>query len=707
MKKKLLPISVFIGLSYCSPLLIAENLIANNKIAQQAITENDCSLTQACANNYYLEEVVVTGTRTEKSLLYSPNATSLVSTEQMKTNVSDSLAVVLRDIPGLNVTDAGQAGMKRVRIRGESSYRVAILVDGQEITDHRGEGVPLTLDPSVVERIEVVRGAGSVLYGPKALGGVINFITIKGGDKPLQLTSSVGWNSATAGEQYFISGYGSQQGFDYRLSYSKTDNNDRQTPKGKIENTSSNNDSLNFYLAKRWQAHELAVSWDNHHAYSDVFVEDEVRFAPPFNEFTAAIPQRDRSKLGLFYTWENPSEWLQRFHVDAYRQTSDRQFNTYWSQITGTEKTTMAESELLTTGALAQLDLQLGNHYLISGVQYTNDEVQQDRVEQLNQRLPFPININSSVYDEASLQTKALFLQDEWQLSDNLAVTTGLRQYWVNSELEQTSRTGLVTPSRDDSELITAIAATWEISEGSVLRVGFFEGYIYPSLLQLAIGAVARTFVNPDATLDPEKSKTYELGWRYNSNNWQTDITLFRADAKNYIDNVSCTPSPSCIGGTSRAPAEIYVNVGEANTTGIEAQLQYLFSDQLTSYTSLTWMKRKHQYQTFSTYKSGLPAFSGTAGIKYNNKLDTLGNYWLDIYARGETNAEEVEQDGSEHHNAGWVTANAVIGLAFGENNVYQLVAEFNNLFDNSYSSATENLWAAQRNVQAKLTINF
>jgi hemoglobin/transferrin/lactoferrin receptor protein len=409
----------------------------------------------------------------------------------------------------------------------------------------------------------------------------------------------------------------------------------------------------------------------------------------------------------LFYTWDKPSEWLQRFHLDAYRQTSDRQFNTYWSQITGTEKTTFTESELLTTGALMQFDFQLGNHYLITGAQYTHDEVQQDRIEQLNQRVPFPATIDTAVYDQANLETKALFLQDEWQLSDALAITTGVRQYWVSSELEESSRSGLATPPKDDSELIAAIAATWEVAEGSVLRAGFSEGYMYPSLLQLAIGAVASTFVNPNATLDPEKSKTYELGWRYSNNNWQSDLTLFKTDSKNYIDRVSCSPSPNCIGGSRRTPAEIYVNIGEANTTGIEAQLQYLVTDNLTGYTSLTWIKRKHQYDTFSSYKSGLAALSGTAGIKYNSQLNSLGDYWLDLYARGETSADEIEQDGSEHHNAGWVTANAVAGLSFGKNQNYQLVIELNNLFDNSYSSAAENLWSAERNVHAKLTLNF
>ena len=686
-----------------------------------------------------MTEILVTGTRTEKPLMYCPHAASLITSEEMKWKAAESLAEVLRDVPGLNVTDAGQAGMKRIRIRGEDSYRVAVLIDGQEITDHRGEGVPLTLDPALVEQVEVVKGAGSVLYGPKALGGVVNFITRKGGEKPFHLTASTGYDSATKGEQYFASVYGTVADFDYRVSYAKDQQGNRQTPEGEVENTESASDSVSLYLGKRWGNHELALSWDDHNAYSEVFVEDEVRFLFPFNEFAMNIPQRDREKIGLLYTWEKPAERIEKMQFNAYRQTSDRQFETYWSQVFGMEKETFSQSELVTDGALAQVDFRLlDNHYVIAGVQYTRDEVEQDRQEYVdNIPVPFPpflLSTFDEIYDEATLETHALFIQDEWQVTEDIAITAGARQYWVDAELEESTRPGLITPPKDDNEMIASLAVTWEVAENSVLRASFSEGYMYPSLLNLAIGGVARTYVNPNSGLEPEKSDTFELGWRYSRENLELDITAFRTEAENYIDHVPCVPEgpwDSCIGGTRRTLAEVYVNIGDATTTGVEAALEYSLSDAVTLYSSLTWLRREGRFEDFSkfgysapvddvsTYKTGLPSVSGVVGLKYSGRMHGVGNYWLDLYARGESGSDELEVrfpdvdetdpviDFVEHHNDGWVTANLSAGFEFGENSNYRLVLEMKNLFDKTYSSATENLLAPERSVHANFVVDF
>ncbi len=676
--------------------------------ALPAIAAVQCEKTTPCADTPYLEEILVTGTRTARTLLYSPNALALVDEETMRWHTSESLAEALRDIPGVTIIDAGQAGMKRIRIRGEESYRVAVLVDGQEITDHRGEGVPLTLDPALVERIEVIKGAGSVLYGPKALGGVINFITRKGGDRPLQLTAASGWDSATGGEQYFASAYGSAAGFDYRVSFAKDQQGNRQTPAGEIDNTESASDSVSVYLGKRWNNHRLGISWEDHDAYSEVFVEDEVRFSFPFSEFELEIPQRDRRKTALFYDWTDVLENLRKVHLDAYRQVSDRQFHTYWEQaLFGMEKQTFSESQLVTEGALAQLDWRLGDsHYLITGAHYTLDRVDQDRLELLSLSSPASMTIPTEVYDRAELQTLALFVQDEWQLSDSVAVTAGIRQYWVDSELKESTRADLTTPDKEDSELIASMAAIWEVTDGSVLRAAYSEGYMYPSLLQLAIGGVERIFVNPDPELQTENSQTWELGWRYAGDRLQLDMTLFNTEAENYIDHVPCT-DPACVGGTRRAPAEIYVNIGEAKTTGLEAYLEYQLGDSLKPYTAVTLLLRENYFEDFSTRDAGLPAISGVLGVKHQRTVGDRGRLMLDAYLRGESAADQLDENRNEHHNGGWVSFNLELGFAFGREQRYRLALELLNMTDKRYSTATENLWAPERSLQARFTLDL
>lgn len=94
-----------------------------------------------------LDTVTVVGTRTETSVFDNPASVSVVDREQIQKRGADSVAELLRDVPGVSVVDSAVAGMKRIRIRGEQANRVVILVDGQEMTDHSSFGTPLLVDP--------------------------------------------------------------------------------------------------------------------------------------------------------------------------------------------------------------------------------------------------------------------------------------------------------------------------------------------------------------------------------------------------------------------------------------------------------------------------------------------------------------------------------------------------------------------------------
>ncbi len=172
----------------------------NRSIITTLISSMLLSTTLHAEINTVDEKITVTATKTSRYLIESPASIAIVNAKDIQRSSADSIASTLKDIPGIQVADAATSGMKRITLRGESSLRVAILIDGQEITDHSTYGAPLLLDTSMVERIEVIRGTSSVLYGGKALGGgVVNIITKKGGSEPIQASFSAGFNSATKG----------------------------------------------------------------------------------------------------------------------------------------------------------------------------------------------------------------------------------------------------------------------------------------------------------------------------------------------------------------------------------------------------------------------------------------------------------------------------------------------------------------------------
>ena len=125
-----------------------------------------------------LDTVVVTGTRTQKTLEETPIRTEVVSREELDKTHARTLKQALEDVPGLQLTEVhGKSGYE-VSMQGLSSDQVLVLIDGLPITASTGSTVDLSQYLlTEVDHIEIVKGATSAQYGSSAMGGVINVIT--------------------------------------------------------------------------------------------------------------------------------------------------------------------------------------------------------------------------------------------------------------------------------------------------------------------------------------------------------------------------------------------------------------------------------------------------------------------------------------------------------------------------------------------------
>jgi hemoglobin/transferrin/lactoferrin receptor protein len=664
-----------------------------------------------CAANAtgVLEEVVVTASRYEQRVFDSPATLSVIDELAIERSTAFALADLLRDVPGVQVTDSGQAGLERIRIRGEESRRSAILINSMELTDHHEVGTPLTLDPSMIERVELIRGSGSVLYGSRALSGVVNFLTRKGGTKPLQGTVSASWDGASEGYGGFASVYGNIDGFEYRVAYSERDHDERQSPQGEIENTSFDNSNAYLYAGKSFADQRIEYSYENYQSSSDIFVEEEVRTSFPLTDFALSTPRRDRERHALVYNLDLDGGWLDSFEFRGFYQESDRLFVTR-TETVWYERDIDSDSTLTSTGALLQLDSTPGaDHRLIAGLQYLGDEVDQTRhVETFSWTPTIPGGIED-IRDKASIDTWALFVQDEWSASERLTVTAGLREYYVESKLQDTNRDSL-TPGKldDDSELIGALGLVYDYSDVSRLRANVSQGYVYPSLMQLATGAYAgSSFVHPAADLQPETSVNYEMGLRLQDGGLVLDAAAFYTTSDDYIHHLPCRPEDMCPGRRDR----LYQNIGKSRAHGAELLVEYTIDRlALTPYLNLTWMKRRNEYADFSTWDSGVPEASGSAGVRWSGALPRLPALWADVYLRGET-ASELKEPGSSRtvveNKSSWATLNIAGGASFGDQQQYQVVVELHNLLDETYITSAENLYGAERSVGLKLSVDL
>ena len=133
-----------------------------------------------------LDPIVITATASPTTLSQAPAAVTIISREQIAQQHANRLSTVLQQIPGVFVDEmGGRGGLSSVYLRGGDPNFTVIMIDGIPINDpsnQRGGSVNLaTLTP---ERIEIVRGPVSVVYGSDAMAGAINIITRKGQTNP-------------------------------------------------------------------------------------------------------------------------------------------------------------------------------------------------------------------------------------------------------------------------------------------------------------------------------------------------------------------------------------------------------------------------------------------------------------------------------------------------------------------------------------------
>ncbi|WKZ57398.1 MAG: TonB-dependent receptor [Bdellovibrionota bacterium] len=675
----------------------------------------DTEAKQRCLQEYRERtstyQVVVTAGRVEEALSTVPASVSVVSSLEIERSHAPSIADALRDVPGVDVSDAGEPGLKRIRIRGEDSKRVSVLIDGQEFFDPRDVGTPLLIAPEMVERIEVLRGPASVIYGSRAFGGVVNIITKKGGYHPVQASANVLFDSATSGFQESASLFGEAGGIEYRVAAAGADVGNRHSGEGEIDPSEYRNKSSLVYLGRQVDKHHFAFNYQVFDGKSDVYVEPEVRTRPPFLDFSLEAPQRDREKYALFYDYEDKGALLRTAHIDLFRQISVRELNTFSTTLVDPTVPLSADTAVLGfsnthgLGGNAYIDLAPTETVsVLLGAQASSDDLRQTRDRTVT--MMGVAGPAESVVDEATLDSMAGYSRIQWTASEEWELSLGGRTIWTESELDETNRAGLAPDSSDDTAFVGSAALLFSGIDNTVLWAKAGQGYQYPSLSQSAIGAFAGpSFVNPNYSLDPETSWEYELGGRYEDQQFSGSFAFFFADADDYIDHVLCSAANAACIQPAGPRDRVYVNIDSARTWGFEGELRYQWSE-WTPYLSGTWIRRQYEREEYSTFDTGLAPVSARLGVQYETELSAALGGWADIYLRAESQADEFDGT-STSRNPGWATLNAAFGVEQGPKHNYRMSVEFMNIFDKFYRAATENIPAPGSAILVRVSAQF
>ena len=204
--------------------------------------------TEAASSGIGLPMIIVTPTKYETSLDSIPSSFTVIYEDEILAKGNPQVKDILRQVPGIHVVQAGSFGSSTsIFTRGTESNHTLVMIDGIKVYDPISPGgtfnfAHTTLDN--VERIEILRGPHSTLYGSDAIGGVINIITKRGTGDPKVWASFEGGSFATFREA--VGSYGEVSGLHYSLALSrfdtdgisKADEGDDNDEKDGYENTS-------------------------------------------------------------------------------------------------------------------------------------------------------------------------------------------------------------------------------------------------------------------------------------------------------------------------------------------------------------------------------------------------------------------------------------------------------------------------------------
>ena len=545
-------------------------------IKAAADSKVDFSLTEDMIN---LHTVTVTGTRTPKLLENTPVVTQIITAEDIaKTDATNIKDVLLTELPGLEFTLSMNQQVS-LNMQGLGGMAILFLVDGERMAGETLDNIDFQrISTDNIERIEIVKGAASALYGSNSVGAVINIITKKAVD-PWSLNLNTHFGSKHNGQRHG-GALGIKSGKWNSLTNVQTDGTHTYTLNGKDEG-----DRMTVYGTRQWNFKEKLTYRFNdrmsltgragyyfHERNSSAIANDRARDFSGGLRFLATLA--DKNQLDISYTFDryDKSDYYKEIKKDVidYKnvQNSLRALYTHHLQ----------DNLALTVGGDAMID------YLMT-YQFTDDG-------------------NRKQY------TADAFAQADWALSKNWNIIAGARADYF-------SETGWkVTPK------IAAMYRTGHLN----IRGSYSGGFRAPTLKEMYMdfnmASIFNIYGNPN--LGAENSHSFALSGEYAKSRYSFTATGYYNIVNNEITTIWDNSLENGNG------AMVYRNIEGRDLLGVDVSLIVRYPCGIGGKLSYSYF---HEYT-----RDGTPNMSDTRPHSITARLDyhkTLRDYEIDAALTG------------------------------------------------------------------------
>lgn len=678
-----------------------------------------------------LEEIVVTGTRTEHYLKDVPVRTEIISAKSLENKNARNLYQALEGIPGIRVENQCQyCNFTMVRMQGLGAEHTQVLINGQPMYSGLAGVYGLQqINTADIDKIEVVKGAGSALYGSGAVAGAINIVTKEPDYVPSTIVD-VQLGSYNTNKYSVSSSMRNEKGniglniFAERQSEDAID----ETGTGLTKQEVKNKDGISDRVSTNLTNIGFGLFIDNAFLKNDKLVLRgksifETRaggtmtddyYKNPLTDGTENITT-DRYETSLNYNKKikNNSELNLSFaYVNHNRNaTNDSYLGDYMATHSDSVpdlrdmRPYLAKENSLTS--TLTFNTKLRKHNLSFGLQSFYDKLEESGMYVIVDESSSYLGKSYRSIADKSAKEFGFFIQDEWAVNDKLVVVPGVRIDNHHSEEEyETNQQVFVTANFpktdfDETAVNPRLAIMYKLSDKFTLRAnagtGFRAPYGFSEDLHLCSGS-PRVWKSSD--LKPETSISYNLSADYYGKNIRISTNFFRTDLKNKIGFTDADASIAALGYDYQ-----WKNIDDAFVQGIELSVMSNVARDLDLGVDLTFNQGEYkkvredwagtQYEKDSKHISRFPATTGNLRIEYSPQTWTFslngnyqGNMYIDYYSEEAGKSKIKKTDPNMLFNARISKKINQFKLYAGVNNIFDYVQDERHLDDAAFMYA-------------------
>lgn len=609
------------------------NAVMVSLLAGTTVVWGGTVFAQEDLQEFALDDMVVTATRTESKMVDVPVNTTVISAEKIADRHYLDVADVLKDVPGATVMDTGVGAYeKKVVLNGDE--RVLVLVDGKRVNIDMGTMSRASYDlnqmpdVSLIERIEVVKGHGGALYGSDAVGGVVNIITKK-------VDHSYGKVSM---------GFGSHQARDAKAMYTiKEGKTGVMVAASKYKQGYHEYKDAKTEANKRWPA---ASTYENEKVSVKLSQElsetSNLELGYDFSKFEGVRSYSTKAKSASFsnkktndfyakYNW-TVNDKDQGF-IQLYRNKYD-----YYNA------GDMYETD---TGFEAQQNITLSdNNRLVVGASYRKAKA-----------------LNATSYTaEKSINNKAVFVSDQWEFAPSWTLDAGVRYDKHSTAGSKTTWSAGLNKKFDENS--HAYFNWGQVFKAPTLDDLYYYSYYYDDRNKYTY----ESYGNPN--LKPEKGDTWTIGYGTKiADKTSVNISYFQSKLEDAIDWDTTN--------SDNASVSIVRNVDKQKKNGMELSVAHELNDNWDLEASYTYIRVKNNehgsgYVRDANYIPNMYRF----GVRYH---DDLWN--ADLFLRGGSGADK-----SAYVDSKYMTLD--MSVAYKATKDLSFYAKGYNLFNKAYAES-------------------